>query len=75
MIHTSLDDAFASMMQFMTISSRQCKVSFKCRVPEFSSRKDKNHLPQLCLKIMYSLIVFQESRRLLGGRKGGGGVA
>ena len=26
-IDTSLDDAFASMMQFMTISSRKCKVS------------------------------------------------
>ena len=26
MIHTSLDDAFASMLQFMSISTRKCKV-------------------------------------------------
>ena len=26
MIHTTLDDAFASMMQFMSISTRKCKV-------------------------------------------------
>ncbi len=25
-VHTSLDDAFATMMQFMTVSTRKCKV-------------------------------------------------
>ena len=55
MIHTSLDDAFASMMQFMTISSRQCKVSVKCRV---QFQEGSNHHPVLCLEFMYSLIVF-----------------
>ncbi|XP_074614834.1 A-kinase-interacting protein 1-like isoform X1 [Acropora palmata] len=42
-VHTSIEDAFDTVLQYMNVTSRQCKRYFNCRMKEERSSQDDHH--------------------------------
>jgi hypothetical protein len=42
-VFTTIDDAFASIMQYMSTTTRQCKRYYKCCSPQSIDHADENH--------------------------------
>ncbi|XP_020629322.1 uncharacterized protein LOC110066437 [Orbicella faveolata] len=43
MVHTTIEDAFDTVLQYMNVTSRQCKRFFRCRSTDECNAQDVNH--------------------------------